>query len=92
MKKKLKLTPEERAIEQELLRGEWKSVPNWPKRKKELEADARAQLAKSARVNIRLAPIDLHGLKDKAVQEGMPYQTLIASVLHKYVTGQFVAR
>jgi len=31
-------------------------------------------------------------LKDKAVQEGMPYQTLIASVLHKYVTGQFVAR
>ena len=90
--RKIRLTPEEQAIEDSIGDGQWKSVPNWSKRKKELEAAARAQLAKSARVNIRLAPMDLHGLKDKAVQEGMPYQTLIASVLHKYVTGQFVAR
>jgi predicted DNA binding CopG/RHH family protein len=90
--RKLKLSPEEQAIEDSLLDGKWKPASNWPKRKRELEAAARAHMAKSARVNIRLAPVDLHGLKDKAMQEGMPYQTLIASVLHKYVTGQFVAR
>jgi predicted DNA binding CopG/RHH family protein len=90
--KKLRLTAEERKLEREIAAGEWKTVPDWPKRKKELEAAARAHLAKSARVNIRLAPGDLQGLKLKAVREGMPYQTLIASVLHKYVTGQFATR
>lgn len=90
--RKLKLTPEEQAVEDSLADGQWKRVPNWPQRKKELEEAARAQLAKSARVNIRLAPRDLEGLKLKAVDEGLPYQTLIASVLHKYVTGQFVVR
>lgn len=72
--------------------GRWRSHPNWPKRKKELEAAARAHRMKSARVNIRMAPMDLEGIKSKADREGMPYQTLISSVLHKYVTGQFVAR
>lgn len=90
--KRLKLTAEEREIERSMGKGEWKLVPNWPQRKKELEAAARAHLAKSARVNIRLSPTDLQGLKLKAVKEGMPYQTLIASVLHKFVTGQFASR
>lgn len=90
--KRIKLTAEEKQLEREIAAGEWKTVANWPQRKKELEADARAQLAKSARVNIRLSPMDLDGLKHKAVREGMPYQTLIASVLHKYVTGQFASR
>lgn len=90
--KRLKLSAEEKAIEDSFMDGQWKTVPNWPKRKKELEAAARAHLAKSARVNIRLAPHDLMGLKTKAAQEGMPYQTLIASVLHKFVTGQLASR
>ena len=90
--KKLKLSAEERAIERSLGDGRWRSAPKFPKRKKELEAAARAHMAKSARVNIRVAPGDLQGLKSKAAMEGMPYQTLIASVLHKYVTGQFMAR
>ncbi len=45
-------------------------------------------LKKNARINIRLSEPDLNLLKRKAVEEGMPYQTLIASVLHKFVTGR----
>jgi predicted DNA binding CopG/RHH family protein len=41
-------------------------------------------------VNIRLSSMDLEGLQAKAAQEGLPYQTLIASVLHKYVSGRLV--
>lgn len=50
---------------------------------------ARATLAKNKRVNIRLSTQDLSEIQTKAVEEGVPYQTLIASVLHKYVTGRF---
>jgi hypothetical protein len=43
-------------------------------------------------VNIRLSSVDLLDIQAKALEEGMPYQTLIASVLHKYVTGQLADR
>jgi len=46
---------------------------------------------KDARINIRLSSADLDILKQRAVEEGLPYQSLIASVLHKYVSGSFVA-
>jgi predicted DNA binding CopG/RHH family protein len=45
---------------------------------------------KDARVNIRLSEDILHGLKIRAAEEGLPYQTLIASVLHKFVKGRLV--
>jgi predicted DNA binding CopG/RHH family protein len=53
-----------------------------------LKAAARATSLKDRRVNIRLSASDLHDIQAKALAEGMPYQTLIASVLHKYVTGR----
>jgi predicted DNA binding CopG/RHH family protein len=43
---------------------------------------------KDKRVNIRLSSGDLSDIQIKALEEGVPYQTLIASVLHKYVTGR----
>jgi len=43
---------------------------------------------KDALINIRLHPKDLRGLQKKAIAEGIPYQTLIASILHKYVEGR----
>jgi predicted DNA binding CopG/RHH family protein len=52
------------------------------------KAAARATAIKSRRVNIRLSPGDLSDIQVKALEEGLPYQTLIASVLHKYVTGR----
>ena len=57
-----------------------------------LKAAARATAIKDRRVNIRLSSIDLSDIQVKAMQEGVPYQTLIASVLHKYVTGRLSDR
>jgi predicted DNA binding CopG/RHH family protein len=49
---------------------------------------ARATSIKDQRINIRLSKGDLRDIQARALQEGVPYQTLIASVLHKYVTGR----
>jgi predicted DNA binding CopG/RHH family protein len=72
-------------------RGELDSVAT----KTELEkfkAVARATAIKDRRVNIRLSSGDLSDIQVKALEEGVPYQTLIASVLHKYVTGRLTER
>jgi predicted DNA binding CopG/RHH family protein len=53
-----------------------------------MRAAARATAIKDKRVNIRLSAGDLQDIQVKALEEGMPYQTLIASVLHKYVAGR----
>jgi predicted DNA binding CopG/RHH family protein len=57
-----------------------------------LKSAARATSIKDRRVNIRLSSIDLTDIQVKALEEGVPYQTLIASVLHKYVTGKLSER
>ncbi len=56
------------------------------------KATARATALKDRRVNIRLSSGDLSDIQVKALEEGVPYQTLIASVLHKYVTGPLTER
>ncbi len=56
------------------------------------KAAARATAIKDRRVNIRLSSGDLSDIQVKALEQGMPYQTLIASVLHKYVTGHLAER
>lgn len=58
----------------------------------ELKAAARATATKDKGVYIRLSSGDLQDIQAKALQEGMPYQTLIASILHKYVTGRLAER
>ena len=72
-------------------RGALKPVPH---QKKALETARQAaihfRLKKQARINIRLPEMDLEGLRERAAEEGMPYQTLIASVLHKFVSGRLV--
>lgn len=57
-----------------------------------MRAAARATSIKDKRVNIRLSSLDLRDIQAKALEEGMPYQTLIASVLHKFVTGKLAER
>jgi predicted DNA binding CopG/RHH family protein len=71
--------------------SELKSVASDAERARLREA-ARATSLKDRRVNIRLSSADLQDIQARALQEGMPYQTLIASVLHKYVTGRFEER
>ena len=70
--------------------GEWKPVKDADLEK--YREAARATFKKDQRINIRLTKQDLMSLKAIAVEEGMPYQTLVASVLHKYVTGRLVDR
>jgi len=53
----------------------------------QLQDAARRTGSKDQRINIRLSSADLQGLRTRALQEGIPYQTLISSVLHKYVSG-----
>ncbi len=53
---------------------------------------ARATLTKNRRVNVRLSTQDLSEIQTRAAEEGVPYQTLIASVLHKFVTGRFTEK
>jgi predicted DNA binding CopG/RHH family protein len=56
------------------------------------KAAARATAIKDRRVNIRLSSGDLSDIQVKALEQGVPYQTLIASVLHKYVSGRLAER
>ena len=82
--------------EQELLasveHGEWRSAVRHKSALRRYVQAARRTLKKNRRVNIRLSEADLDGLQIRAVEEGLPYQTLIASVLHKYVTGHLISK
>ena len=53
---------------------------------------ARATFKKDMRVNIRISKKDLVALQSRALEEGIPYQTLIGSILHKYADGRLVER
>ena len=81
------LTKEERDILESFERGEWQSVPDLEKRKEEVKEYAQATLRKDKRVNIRISERDLKELQRQAVREGLPYQTFISSILHKFVNG-----
>ena len=73
-------------------RGEWHSAAGHKSALRRYAQAARRTLKKNRRVNIRLSEADLDGLHVRAVEEGLPYQTLIASVLHKYVTGHLISK
>ena len=88
---KYKLTKEEQELLDSYERGEWKTVKNFKKVKREAQQIAKntmKKLAKEARINIRLNPIDLTAIKAIALRDGLPYQTLIASVLHQFAEGR----
>lgn len=74
------------AIEDAIENGTIKSVPDFEKRKKELQQIAKNTLNKTRNINIRLSERDLYRLKAKAIEEGIPYQTLASSILHKATT------
>lgn len=86
--KKAKLGKDERDILKSFEQGEWKSVKDLEAEKKKAVEAARATFRKDRRVNIRISSKDLEDIRKKAVEEGIPYQTLIASVLHKYASGR----
>lgn len=84
----MKLDEEESQILGDFERGEFVIIQNFRAEKRRLEVDARKTLQKDKRINIRISSRDLEKLQKRAVVEGVPYQTLIASTLHKFVTGK----
>ncbi len=78
---------DEQALSDSFDSGEWKSVPNLKDEISLAKKAAKETLRKDARINIRLSSSDLLRIKQKAAFEGIPYQTLIASILHKYAAG-----
>ena len=77
------LDDEERKILEEYERGDYVSVEDFSKANKEARLAAKNTLNKTRNINIRLSERDLYKLKAKAIEEGIPYQTLAASILHK---------
>ena len=88
MKTPLKLAAEEVKLLQDFERGELESINNFKEAKRELEEAAHDFFQKDKRINIRISSRDLEALQKRASKEGMPYQTLISSTLHKFVTGK----
>jgi predicted DNA binding CopG/RHH family protein len=94
-----KLDREEQEILSTFEAGEWQSMKE-PNRLLELQGYAKAALGqpletritKDKRITLRLSSADLEGIQSRATEEGIPYQTLISSVIHKYITGRLVDR
>jgi predicted DNA binding CopG/RHH family protein len=87
---KSKLTKEENEILKSFENGEWIPVKNISKRKAELMKYARNTLKKDKRLNIRISERDLNELQKKAMIEGLPYQTYISSIIHKFINGKLI--
>lgn len=92
MKKTSYLDQEEKDLAEALNRGEWHSVKNIKAEIGKHRQYARNTLLKDKRVNIRISSTDLEALQTKAVEEGLPYQTFIASVLHKFAAGRSLVK
>ena len=88
-----RMNREERELLDSVERGEWRSAsPGKAAMIKRYVRAARQTLKKNRRINIRLSQTDLEGIQVLAFQEGLPYQTLISSVLHKYVSGSLTPK
>ena len=89
---KVKLNKQEKDLLDSYKRGEWKSVKNLKQEIRRHKEYARQTLKKDKRVNIRISSMVLDELQARAVEDGMPYQTLISSILHRFVTGKLIEK
>jgi predicted DNA binding CopG/RHH family protein len=84
----MKLDGEEKAILASVERGEWRSVKGVKRATGRYSQYAKATFRKDRRLNIRISSKDLEAIQKRALEEGLPYQTLISSLLHKYASGR----
>ncbi len=87
---KNKLDPEEQLLLDSYEAEEWVPLRDQDGQRARFAEVAAATHRKDQRVNIRLTARDLDQIRVRALEEGIPYQTLIGSILHKYVTGRLV--
>ena len=85
-----KLDTEEKEILEAFETGKLKKSRNTKKQIQQHKVIAEATFKKDARINIRISSKDLRSLQARALREGIPYQTLVSSVLHKFVDGQLI--
>ena len=83
---KLRLSKEEKKLLESVESGDYKSTLT-EARRKELEGAATNTFRKDKRINIRISNRDLIAVQSRASEEGIPYQTLVSSIIHKYVSG-----
>jgi predicted DNA binding CopG/RHH family protein len=83
---------EEKDLMESIERDDWQPVKNFKKEKEKAIAAARNTLKKDKRINLRLTQKDYHQIQIKAIEEGIPYQTLISSIVHKYLNGSLTPR
>jgi len=83
-----KLTKEEKEVLRSVESDEWRSVSGKSRDLEKYREYARATFKKDRRVNIRISTNDLKAIQKRALMEGVPYQTLISSILHKYLSGR----
>lgn len=88
----MKIKEEDKEILEAYEGGTFKSVPNVKKEIARYREYAKSALRKNKRINIRISEIDILHIQRKAVEEGLPYQTLISSILHKYANGNVVEK
>jgi len=87
-----KLDNEELEILESFDHGKLKRSKNVEEQLESHKVISETSFKKDARINIRLSSKDLRAIQSKALKEGMPYQTLVSSVIHKYVDGQFIEK
>lgn len=90
--KNLNLNNEEKELLDSFNKGEWEKISDHENELKKFRGLASDSLKKDKRINIRITHKDLTEIKRKAVHEGIPYQTLVSSILHKYINGRFVEK
>jgi len=83
---------EEKDVMESIEREEWRPVNHMDQEKKKAIEAARNTLKKEKRINLRLSQKDYHQIQIKAIEEGIPYQTLISSLVHKYLNGSLTPR
>lgn len=88
----MKLNKEEKEILQAYESGQLKTAKPSKKEIEAIRAAASSTFKKDRRVTVRLYDHDFKGIQKKALQMGIPYQTLISAIIHRYVEGDLVAR
>ena len=83
---------EESDLMKSLETDEWRPVKDFKQQKKAAVEAARNTLRKDKRINLRLSQKDYHQIQIKAIEEGIPYQTLISSIIHKYLNGSLASK
>jgi len=86
------LDQEEKDLMESIERGEWQSIKNLDGERKKVKEATQNTLKTDKRINLSISQKDYRQIQIKAIEEGIPYQTLISSIIHKYLNGSLVSK